>query len=73
MLSSVRKASLSLIKKMVHYVEPNLLEDMCTHGDFGTLLVEVIATVLDNEEDQEGHLVALGNNKASPSTSQKRN
>ncbi|XP_076273657.1 ubiquitin fusion-degradation 4-like isoform X2 [Rhynchophorus ferrugineus] len=52
MLASVRKASLGLIKKMIHYIQPNLLEELCAWEitpNFGTQLVEVIATVLDNE------------------------
>ncbi|KAJ8668132.1 hypothetical protein QAD02_009795 [Eretmocerus hayati] len=62
MLPSVRKASLSLIRKMVHYIQPELLVETCgadkTNG-CGAMLVEVIATVLDNEEDEDGHLVVL--------------
>lgn len=52
MLASVRKASLGLIKKMIHYILPSLLEELCnteSSPNFGTQLVEVIATVLDNE------------------------
>lgn len=53
MLGSVRKASLGLIKKMIHYIQPSLLEELCNPesnvNNFGTQLVEVIATVLDNE------------------------
>ncbi|XP_039301524.1 E3 ubiquitin-protein ligase HECTD1-like [Nilaparvata lugens] len=53
MLASVRKASLSLIKKMVHYIQPSILVEECTSEpavfNLGTTLVEVIATVLDNE------------------------
>ncbi|KAL1139402.1 hypothetical protein AAG570_006386 [Ranatra chinensis] len=53
MLPSVRKSSLSLIKKMVHYIQPSLLVEACspesTTYNLGTMLVEVIATVLDNE------------------------
>jgi hypothetical protein len=48
-----RKASLNLIKKMVHYIQPSLLVEACSPEsptyNFGTMLVEVIATVLDNE------------------------
>ncbi|XP_043269545.1 E3 ubiquitin-protein ligase HECTD1 isoform X3 [Venturia canescens] len=62
MLSSVRKASLSLIRKMVHYIQPELLVETCgsdkTSG-CGAMLVEVIANVLDNEEDEDGHLIVL--------------
>lgn len=52
MLPSVRKASLNLIRKMVHYIQPDLLVETCgadkTSG-CGAMLVEVIANVLDNE------------------------
>ncbi|KAG5887757.1 E3 ubiquitin-protein ligase Ufd4 [Gonioctena quinquepunctata] len=62
MLPSVRKASLGLIRKMVHYIQTNLLEELCAlefNPNFGTQVVEVIATVLDNEEDEDGHSVVL--------------
>lgn len=62
MLPSVRKSSLGLIKKMIHYIQSNLLDELClleVTPNFGTQLVEVIATVLDNEEDEEGHSVVL--------------
>lgn len=53
MLPSVRKASLGLIKKMIHYIQPNVLIELCnpecSSNIFTTQLVEVIATVLDNE------------------------
>ncbi|XP_063990344.1 E3 ubiquitin-protein ligase HECTD1 isoform X7 [Diachasmimorpha longicaudata] len=62
MLPSVRKASLSLIRKMVHYIQAELLVETCgadkTAG-CGAMLVEVIANVLDNEEDEDGHLIVL--------------
>ncbi|XP_033230566.1 E3 ubiquitin-protein ligase HECTD1 isoform X3 [Belonocnema kinseyi] len=53
MLPSVRKASLSLIRKMVHYIQSELLVETCGSdktGGCGAMLVEVIANVLDNEE-----------------------
>ncbi|XP_053980010.1 E3 ubiquitin-protein ligase HECTD1 isoform X2 [Hylaeus volcanicus] len=53
MLPSVRKASLNLIRKMVHYIQPELLVETCGSdrtGGCGAMLVEVIANVLDNEE-----------------------
>ncbi|KAG8035223.1 hypothetical protein G9C98_001713 [Cotesia typhae] len=53
MLPSVRKASLNLIRKMVHYIQPDLLVETCgadkTSG-CGAMLVEVITNVLDNED-----------------------
>lgn len=58
MLSSVRRASLGLIKKMVQYAQPALLKELCEsqppnvgngEQNLGTLLVEVVASVLDNE------------------------
>ncbi|KAK2190392.1 hypothetical protein NP493_82g04009 [Ridgeia piscesae] len=65
MLPSVRKASLALMRKMVHYIPRPLLEEICNPDymsvNFGALLVEVVATVLDHEvgDDEEGHLTAL--------------
>ncbi|XP_034937703.1 E3 ubiquitin-protein ligase HECTD1 isoform X2 [Chelonus insularis] len=61
MLPSVRKASLSLIRKMVHYIQPELLVETCgaDPAGCGAILVEVIANVLDNEEDEDGHLIVL--------------
>lgn len=66
MLSSVRRASLGLIKKMVQYAHPQVLKGLCNSQseaistdmpviaissscNLGTLLVEVVASVLDNE------------------------
>ena len=48
-----RKASLALMRKMVHYIPRPLLEEICNPDymsvNFGALLVEVVATVLDHE------------------------
>lgn len=64
MLASVRKASLGLIKKMIHYIQPSLLEELCssesTANNFGTQLVEVIATVLDNEVRKAYNTIFFG-------------
>lgn len=53
MLPSVRRASLGLIKKMVQYVHADTLKTLCSSEtselNLGTLLVEVVASVLDNE------------------------
>lgn len=63
MILSVRKASLNLLKKMVHYIQPSLLVEICKPDaptyNLGTMLVQVIAVVLDNEEDEDGHIVVL--------------
>ncbi|XP_030384649.1 E3 ubiquitin-protein ligase Ufd4 [Scaptodrosophila lebanonensis] len=70
MLSSVRRASLALIKKIVQYAHPSVLKSFCeTHfnaaststsaQNVGNLLIEVVASVLDNEDDDDGHLIVL--------------
>ncbi|XP_065095256.1 E3 ubiquitin-protein ligase Ufd4 isoform X4 [Ochlerotatus camptorhynchus] len=66
MLASVRRSSLGLIKKMIQYVQPDMLSRLCSseglqshEQSLGTLLVEVVASVLDNEDDEDGHLVVL--------------
>lgn len=56
MLPSVRRASLGLIKKMVQYVQADTLKTLCSDSsemNLGTLLVEVVASVLDNEVSQQ--------------------
>ena len=55
MLPSVRRSSLGLIKKMVQYVQADTLAILCAETvepNLGTLLVEVVASVLDNEVSQ---------------------
>ena len=46
-----RKASLALVRKMIHYTSPTLLSDVCTAegSNFTQVLVEVLAAVLDHE------------------------
>ncbi|KAL0602729.1 E3 ubiquitin-protein ligase HECTD1, partial [Plecturocebus cupreus] len=56
------KASLALIRKMIHFCSEALLKEVCD-SDVGhnlpTILVEITATVLDQEDDDDGHLLAL--------------
>ncbi|KAK7103616.1 E3 ubiquitin-protein ligase HECTD1-like isoform X2 [Littorina saxatilis] len=63
MLASVRKASLSLIRKMVHYMDAALLLEMCgpefSSPNFASSLTDVLSIVLDAEEDDDGHLLVL--------------
>ncbi|CAI5697222.1 unnamed protein product [Oreochromis niloticus] len=62
MLPSIRKASLALIRKMVHYSSEVLLKEVCDSEaghNLPTVLVEITATVLDQEDDDDGHLLAL--------------
>nr|XP_045011383.1 E3 ubiquitin-protein ligase HECTD1 isoform X5 [Jaculus jaculus] len=62
MLPSIRKASLALIRKMIHFCSEALLKEVCD-SDVGhnlpIILVEITATVLDQEDDDDGHLLAL--------------
>ncbi|XP_043929755.1 E3 ubiquitin-protein ligase HECTD1 isoform X1 [Protopterus annectens] len=62
MLPSIRKASLALVRKMVHYCSEALLKEVCDSEaghNLPTVLVEITATVLDQEDDDDGHLLAL--------------
>uniref|UniRef100_A0A8C7G0D7 E3 ubiquitin-protein ligase n=1 Tax=Oncorhynchus kisutch TaxID=8019 RepID=A0A8C7G0D7_ONCKI len=62
MLPSIRKASLALIRKMIHYSCEVLLKEVCDSdagNNLPTVLVEITATVLDQEDDDDGHLLAL--------------
>ena len=48
---------------MIHYISAPLLNELCSPQaptySLGTVLVEVIAAVLDSEEDEDGHLLIL--------------
>jgi E3 ubiquitin-protein ligase HECTD1 len=60
MIQSVKRSSLGLIKKIVHYLEPELLASLCAEDRHLVInLVEVLTAVLDNEEDDESHLTCL--------------
>ncbi|XP_061467551.1 E3 ubiquitin-protein ligase HECTD1 isoform X1 [Rhineura floridana] len=62
MLPSIRKASLALIRKMIHFCSEALLKEVCDSEaghNLPTVLVEITATVLDQEDDDDGHLLAL--------------
>jgi len=60
MIQSVKRSSLGLLKKIVRYLDGQLLTEKCQEnshlvGD----IVEVMVSVLDNEEDEDGHLSCL--------------
>ncbi|XP_053207496.1 E3 ubiquitin-protein ligase HECTD1-like isoform X2 [Panonychus citri] len=60
MVRAVRKSSLNLVKKMVHYIQSEQI--VCLNEKFPTLpplMVEVISNVLDSEDDDEGYLLVL--------------
>ncbi|KAH7941678.1 hypothetical protein HPB49_016069 [Dermacentor silvarum] len=63
LIRSVRKSSLNLIRKMLHYIQPSLLNDMGNTEkgvpNFASLVVEVLASVLDSEEDEDSLLICL--------------
>jgi len=58
MIASVKRASLGLIKKMLHYLDSDMLEKI-SNKDVGGEVVQVLATTLDTEDDEEGHLTTL--------------
>lgn len=58
MVHSVRKASFAQIRKMIHYCDNRLLEEIASKNNFASQIVEVIANVLDGDDD-DSHMVAL--------------
>ena len=64
---SLRKESLRLLRKMTHYVTAQCLQELCqdtplsdtTHPLFSAQIGEVLAAVLESEDDHEAHLSAL--------------
>ena len=50
MLPSVRKFCFNFIKKIIQYIQPNLLIEICRPPcNYGTVLVEILGFTLDNE------------------------
>lgn len=58
LVPSIKKATLSILKKMIHYIPVSMMEDLVS-GNVAPLLVDVIATALNAEGDDEGHLSAF--------------
>ncbi|KAH9632321.1 hypothetical protein HF086_010246 [Spodoptera exigua] len=60
--AGVRRACLSLVRKMVHYAPPRLLRALSLRRDppAAALLTQLVAAVLDNADDDDGHLIVLG-------------
>jgi E3 ubiquitin-protein ligase HECTD1 len=60
MIQSVKRSSLGLIKKIIHYLNGQLLTEKCLENShLVSDIVEVMTSVLDNEEDEDGHLSCL--------------
>ena len=58
MIASVKRASLGLIKKMLHYLDSDMLLKI-SNKEVGGEVVQVLATTLDTEDDEDGHLTTL--------------
>ncbi|XP_063893453.1 E3 ubiquitin-protein ligase Ufd4 isoform X5 [Helicoverpa armigera] len=60
--AGVRRACLSLVRKMVHYAPARLLRALSRRRDppAAALLTQLVAAVLDNADDDDGHLIVLG-------------
>ncbi|XP_028176150.1 E3 ubiquitin-protein ligase HECTD1 isoform X2 [Ostrinia furnacalis] len=58
----VRRACLSLVRKMVHYAPARLLHRISVRREPHTaaLITQLVAAVLDNQDDDDGHLIVLG-------------
>ena len=56
MVPSIKKASLALIRKMIHYSSQPLLQELAQVTNISSAIVEVIAVVLDHEEIGRAHV-----------------
>ena len=55
MMPSIRKATLALMRKMIHYSSQAQLEELSQNMSFASVIVEVLSVVLDHEV-REGSL-----------------
>lgn len=58
LIPSVKKATLSILKKMIHFIPASMMDEVVS-GSVASQLVDVIAVALSVEEDDEGHLAAF--------------
>lgn len=49
MMPSIRKATLALMRKMIHYASQAQLEELSQNSTFASVIVEVLSVVLDHE------------------------
>ena len=49
MMPSIRKATLALMRKMIHYASQTQLEELSQNLNFASVIVEVLTVVLDHE------------------------
>lgn len=49
MMPSIRKATLALMRKMIHYSSQVQLEELSQSSSFASVIVEVLSVVLDHE------------------------
>lgn len=49
MMPSIRKATLALMRKMIHYASQAQLEELSQNLNFASVIIEVLSVVLDHE------------------------
>ncbi|RWS30867.1 E3 ubiquitin-protein ligase HECTD1-like isoform X10 [Leptotrombidium deliense] len=60
MVRTVRKSSLNIIRKIIHYIQPSQIVELNENlSTASTQVVEVIATILDAEEDDDCYIIVL--------------
>lgn len=58
LVASIKKATLSILKKMIHYIPAVMMEELVS-GNVAPKLVDVIAMALNTEADDEGYVAAF--------------
>lgn len=59
LVTGVRRLSVNLMKKCIHYANGDALKALGKKSRFTERLVEVVSSVLDQEDEEEGQLTAL--------------
>ena len=59
MVHSVKRAALSLLRKVLHYSPATLLSEECANAELSSTLVKVMSTVIGCEEDEDSQLIGL--------------
>jgi len=59
LVPSIRKATLAIMKKVIHYIPQGMMSEVISSCNIAASIVEVLSSVLNVEDDDEGHLTAF--------------
>eukprot|EP00794_Sanderia_malayensis_P020162 gene20162-22137_t len=59
LVPSIRKATLSIVKKVIHLIPGDMMPDVIASSNIASNIVEVLSSILNTEDDDNGHFTAF--------------